>query len=1150
MVNRGIMISVTKLISTLAFDTPTSNGEVPGPRSTIALKCLRGVATAIRCASRRTTHLRIGGIVATLALAFSSTLLHAQTTTGVIEGTITDAGSGRKLPYAQVVVGASRIGAVSNDAGVFRITGVPVGPATVNAHVIGYSPVSKLVTVVAGQTVRVDFVMSQSAVSLSDVVVTGTGGAVEEKKLGNTVAKVNMSELKTAPISSVDEALQGRVPGVSLASASGATGQGATIRIRGNASLSQSNNPIIYIDGVRADNGGGFGGTAGAAPSRLNDIDPGSIDHVEILKGAAAATLYGTEASNGVIQIFTKHGSSGAPHFSVDMEEWASNYPTNRISPNTGFARTQPQADSLSVLFGRTITPFVPFGVNVLPKLFDTGHGGQAGMSVDGGSDKVTYYVSARYLGENGPFTSKRFNGNTKNDNNRYSGTANLNIFPTDKFHLAVRTLYSIGHLGSISGNNNIYSPNSLALYAKPEAAYCLDATGTKHSLDLVNGACQYGGNIFGNTAFATVGEAVQNKTFQDETHFNTALTATYVPVSTVSLSATVGFDQTSARSVSFLPFGNAIDNFTNNAPNGSRNLDVTENQNVTLEAKASWNRSFGTRWSSAFVVGGQGFVFTAKSEGGSNQNFPGPGLEVIGAGNQPSIYESILKNANVGTFAQEQIGLDDWIFLTAGARYDLNSAFGQSAGGVLYPKVSASLVPSDRKNWTSTKLSAFRLRAALGESGRQPGAFDKFTTYAALPSQLGGGLVPANLGNPDLRPEVTREVEAGAELGWFSNKLATSVTYWHRNLSDALVSRQFPISGGFTQTQLTNAGKVTAHGVDLSTQAFVINRKNVSLDVFANGAFLSQLVTSLGGAPPLKVGGSYIRYRNFVQAGYAPGAIFGAKLVQACSSYPAAQAAKLLAAQSQPQYGYAMCLQPGQVPYDLNKDGVPDTQADLTSYFSTHGPTNPTSLAPLRVDESLTGNFLGNYIGKPYPNWSGSFGEHLRIRDFQIGTLFEYKAGDYTIQDLTDAFRQASPAIGRNILPATQVEATLLNPASTPAQRVDAAMQWTSIIALSPYDGISNQMSSGDFLRWRELNVTYTPSSRWASRLFRAHDMSITLGARNLKLWTKYHGVDPEVNQQGITNSGGVDANFIEGIDAYQLPQQRRYSLKVRLSY
>ncbi|MEO9020340.1 MAG: TonB-dependent receptor plug domain-containing protein, partial [Gemmatimonadaceae bacterium] len=366
---------------------------------------------------RRTGRPWVAGALAIFALASSSVPVSGQTGTGVIEGTVSDAGSGRKLSNAQVVVGSSRIGAVSTDAGTFRIVGAPLGPVILNVHLIGYAPTSKTVTVVAGEPAHVAFVMSQSAISLSDVVVTGTGGAVQEKKLGNTVAKVNVSELKNAPINSVDEILQGRVPGVSMLPTSGVTGQGATIRIRGNASLSQSNNPIIYIDGVRADNGGGFSGTNGAAPSRLDDLDPGAIDHVEILKGAAAATLYGTEASNGVIQIFTKHGNTSAPHWTIDATGTSSNYPTNRLAPNSGFARTQPQADSLSTLFGRTITPFVPFSVGVLKKLFDTGYGGQVGGSVDGGSDKVTYFVSGRYLGENGPFTSKPFNGNTKNNN-------------------------------------------------------------------------------------------------------------------------------------------------------------------------------------------------------------------------------------------------------------------------------------------------------------------------------------------------------------------------------------------------------------------------------------------------------------------------------------------------------------------------------------------------------------------------------------------------------------------------------------------------------------------------------------------------------------------------------------------------------------
>jgi outer membrane receptor protein involved in Fe transport len=513
-------------------------------------------------------------------------------------------------------------------------------------------------------------------------------------------------------------------------------------------------------------------------------------------------------------------------------------------------------------------------------------------------------------------------------------------------------------------------------------------------------------------------------------------------------------------------------------------------------------------------------------------------------------VYESLVKVVNAGYFAQEQLGFDNWVFLTGGARYDYNSSFGQSAGGVIYPKASISIVPSDREGWTSTMVSSLRLRAAIGSSGRQPGAFDKFTTYRPLPSGLGGGLYPANLGNQDLKPEVSTESEFGVEAGLFKNKISTSISYWNRTVKDALINKQFPISGGFTATQLANVGRISAHGTELSIQSFLINRKNTQLDVFANGAYIWQNVASLGGAPPLKAGGSYIRYRNFIKEGYAPGATFGAKLVSPCAGYGSAQATALRANKA-----YAMCSNDGELPYDLNRDGKLDTEADVLAFFTKNGATDPGSLNPLRVDENLDGDFLDHYTGKPTPDWQGGFGGRLRFGSFQVGTLFEYKAGHYMIQDLTEAFRQASPSIGRNIKEAAEVEATLENPASTPQQRADAAKRWLSLIALSPYDGIMNQMSPGDFIRWRELSFTYNASPSIAQRVG-ARDLAITLGARNLMLWTKYTGVDPEVNQQGVTNSVGLtnqqalDANFVDGVDAYTLPLQRRFSINVRFGF
>ncbi|MDQ6926121.1 MAG: TonB-dependent receptor plug domain-containing protein [Candidatus Eremiobacteraeota bacterium] len=226
--------------------------------------------------------------LALLSFAAAPRILGAQTV-GTVDGRVTDAGSGRPLENAQVSITGTTLGAITNSAGAYRINGVPARALELRARLVGFRPATRPVTVVAG-------------------------GAVETKKLGNTIAVVRSPE--NAPILTASEALQGREPGVVGLPSGGMTGEGARIRIRGNASLSQSNEPIIFVDGVRINSAGGFGqniSRGGGSPSRLNDIDPTTIDRIEILKGAAAATLYGTEASNGVIQIFTKRGNSGVP---------------------------------------------------------------------------------------------------------------------------------------------------------------------------------------------------------------------------------------------------------------------------------------------------------------------------------------------------------------------------------------------------------------------------------------------------------------------------------------------------------------------------------------------------------------------------------------------------------------------------------------------------------------------------------------------------------------------------------------------------------------------------------------------------------------------------------------------------------------------
>ena len=276
----------------------------------------------------------------------------AQGSTGTIEGTVIDAGTRRPLSDATVTLVGTQIAVVTNANGRFRLMNIAPGVRDLRARMLGFAAQTRTVTVAPGQVVTVTFELAQAAVELSKVVTTGTGGAlVEERKLGNTIAVIEPPPF--APIQSFSDVLQGREPSVSILPSSGLAGEGARIRIRGNASLSQSNEPIVYLDGVRIDNGGGFGQGfvatgGGGTPSRLDDIDPNTIDRVEVLKGAAAATLFGTEASNGVVQIFTKRGRTGPAQWGLSADKATYTFPKSRIESNYGFARSDTQATRLS----------------------------------------------------------------------------------------------------------------------------------------------------------------------------------------------------------------------------------------------------------------------------------------------------------------------------------------------------------------------------------------------------------------------------------------------------------------------------------------------------------------------------------------------------------------------------------------------------------------------------------------------------------------------------------------------------------------------------------------------------------------------------------------------------------------------------------
>lgn len=1091
---------------------------------------------------RLTSGMFRGGLVLALALmlGWAPTSAAAQTT-GTLVGTVRDAASQRPLEAVQVYIGGTGIGALTNAAGRFLLLNVPAGEHTLVAEMVGYRSGALTVTVSSGESAVADFGLDQTAIALDQIVVTGAGIATERRKLGNTIATLEASQLRNNPISTFSEMLAAREPGVVLLPTSGSTGEGGRIRIRGSSSLSQLNEPIIYLDGIRIDRSAvSLSGTGN--PSRLDDIPPESIERIEILKGAAAATLYGTEASNGVIQIFTKRGRAGAPRFSMTADWSALNVPTDRMLPHADFigrdckavdcsdptdaARLAEIAGRMQQRFGVSPAPYEVFQYDLIPTLLTTGFAQNYSGSVSGGVESFQYFVSGRVSSEDGSYDAAQNYPvvpglEPEKDTNRRIGiTSNFTIIPSTKIRIGVNTLFSDMEQHTPDNGNNIYGVFSSALMAQLRRATPQAEVGVT------------GSNYYGAPAFATTREMMYQVNKANSSHFAGSTNIAYTPIDGFRLDGIFGLDFTSDDRVFFRPYAWHVDGFGGNSIDGDRTVREDRSREITTDLKGSYISNFGDNIENTFLFGGQGFLRQRQSAGGGGTVFPGPGLETIGALANQSTAETWTRVTQIGGYLQDQVGINDWIFTTVGGRWDANSAFGETFTTAFYPKASISIVPSQGLDWTSETFSTLRIRAAIGRSGLQPDAFAKFTTYRPGPSAEGPGVRPDNLGNEDLKPEVSTEWEIGAEVGLFDDRWSVDVTYWDRTVKDALVSRQFSVTGGFTAQQLVNIGELVGQGLEVSVRGALVQREGLSLNVFANTAWMSEEITSLGGAPPLKTGGSYPRYRNFLLEGYAPGAFFGTKLADVA------------------------------IPLNLDGSCTEPSQQQALDYFAV--PRSPSSFKPLAVANSDFGTptgglashncgtgLLDSHLGKPTPDYAGSAGFNLAFADnFEIGALFEYRFG-VQVQDLSGMFRRSNAVIGRNTPRAAELYAIMANPASSAQGRLDAAVAWAQEIeGLAPMSGL-NGIFDANVIRLRELSLTY----RIPSNIVEGWGLStatINLGARNLKLWMPgsiYPGMDPETNVNGRCN-GGLNCNFLNSTEGWAIPLPRRLTFSTRFTF
>lgn len=768
---------------------------------------------------------------------FGSQELQAQS--GVVGGVVVSQQTLAPLAGVQVAVEGTRLGGLTNADGRFRIEGVSGTVVTLRFVMLGYA-VTTMEARVGTTDLRVT--LGQTALELEALVVTGTAGDTRKRVLGNSVAQLDVAAVGAAPVNSVGDLLNGRATGVVVQQGSGVAGTGSEIRIRGRSSMRETSDaPLIYIDGIRVNNrlSGQFGDPA---VSRLDDIDPASIQSIEVIKGPAAATLYGTEASNGVIQIITKRGQIGAPRWDFSMRQGASyfNDAATRLDKNYWVSPSGAvEEENLVELEAARGTP-----------IFSTGHDQFLNASLSGGTDAFQYFLAGSATTNKGVTPD--------NEGSRYNARMNVAISPNPSIKISANSGVVISRFRlPLQGNDGVLpslqrgSPSTLNSprrgwqTAPPETLY--EAYQFNHDVNRVTGG----------------------------------VTLEHTPNDWFKQRFTGGLDFTDQNVSYYTPRLGATDAqfFSPTFASGSKEVTREDVLYGTLEytatASFSVSEKLATNTSAGFQVYQKSIQFT-QAEG---QGFPATGVKTIaGAGTFQRGRDDFVENNTVGFFIQEQIGWNDRLFLTAAMRADDNSAFGENFDLVYYPKVSASWVLSEEPFWNVDWINSLRLRGAYGESGQQPDAFAALRTFRARAEPSGvAAVTPEAAGNPDLGPERGKEIELGFDMSLFNDRVGVDLTYYNQKTTDAILSRNVAPSTGFAGQQFVNVGEVANRGFEFAVNATVVDSRDIDWDLGVSVNTNHNEITKLGLDGWLDIG-----WTTRHQEGYPVGSFFAAKVLSA----------------------------------------------------------------------------------------------------------------------------------------------------------------------------------------------------------------------------------------------------------------------------
>jgi len=722
------------------------------------------------------------------ALLFSSLSVFSQEIQ--ITGTVTD-DYGSPILGANVIVVGEKIGSQTDFDGNYTIT-ASVGQV-LKCSYIGMKPSTKEIE---GNN-SINFTLAEDLLNLDEVIITGTSGIATKKQLGSAISTIGSDDLSDSKaVVSIGEALQGQIAGAQVSRNSGNPSGGVSIKLRGASTLVGSSDPLYIIDGVITNNSSSaLIDLGGYTQNRLVDINPNDIERIEVLKGAAAAAIYGSRASNGVVQIFTKKGKIGEPRIT-----YATSFNVNSLRKELPYNDAQLKWD------GDVAVPATRY--NYQDDIFETAYGFENSLNINGGTEKTKYSFSASQYKNDGIVRNTDFDRKTlrlRLDQELY-----------DWFSISAGSFVSFNKSNDMPNGKN-YGPITSVIFADNLNNPAPDEFGNYPNIGWMANPTE---------ALDRIEATTQN--FRSISDIQLKLT----PFEGFRFNYTFGFDHSNSEGLIYIP--NGFNTKTNglsqkatiNSDMLNSDINMSYQFDITDDLKSTTGAGYSYQYEERQIFGVTNNLVSAID--GVIVTDPASAASGIDYRTQASFW---------GGYLQQSFGYKDKLFLTLAGRLDGASTFGEDERQQFYPKVSTSYAISDEDFWDNAlgdTFDSFKLRAAWGQAGNLT-ALDPFQIYTNYNSSVYNGNIgftpSTTQGNSNLKPERQTETEFGFDTSLLNNRLSLEFSYYQQDVEDLLVNRPLTPSTGFDQ-QFANVANMTNKGYELLIKGTPIRNENLNWSI------------------------------------------------------------------------------------------------------------------------------------------------------------------------------------------------------------------------------------------------------------------------------------------------------------------------------